>query len=89
MQAIDAAAENHYADSEEKLTVISAVLCHDLGKALVTKIIDGKIRSTGHDDAGVALARNLIRRITGLKKRIDRVAVLVKNHMAPGTFYKK
>jgi tRNA nucleotidyltransferase (CCA-adding enzyme) len=86
MQAIDAAAEDDYSSGEERLTVISAALCHDLGKSLETVIVEGRIRSTGHDEAGVALASSLMCRITSSKKRKACVVKLVLHHMAPGSF---
>ena len=63
-----------------------AALCHDLGKVTTTRIIDGRLRSLGHDSAGVAPARALCKRLTGNKKLIDQVALLVRHHMAPGHF---
>jgi len=32
------------------------VLCHDLGKAVTTEVIDGKITSRGHEEAGVLIS---------------------------------
>jgi len=63
-----------------------AALCHDLGKVTTTKIIDGRLRSLGHDAAGVAPTHALCKRLTGNKKLIDLVALLVRHHMAPGQF---
>lgn len=86
MQAIDAAAVLSYTDTQEKLIALFAVLCHDLGKVTTTKRIDGRWRSLGHEDAGVPLAKKMLKRITHRKELIDAVAILVKYHMAPGQF---
>lgn len=86
MQALDAAADAAYHDDEERLLIVSAALCHDVGKALETRIAEGRIRSTGHDDQGVGLAFALINRLTAVKKRIVAVCKLVYHHMAPGSF---
>jgi tRNA nucleotidyltransferase (CCA-adding enzyme) len=72
-------------DTVKKLLCYAA-LCHDLGKVTTTRIIDGRLRSLGHDSAGVAPARALCKRLTGNKKLIDQVALLVRHHMAPGHF---
>lgn len=88
MQAIDAAAECSLPDAADKLTLVSAVLCHDLGKAVCTYIAEGRIRSKGHAEAGVPLARCLMNRITSNKKRIATVCTLVKFHMDPSSFIK-
>lgn len=86
MQALDAAADCLYPDDTCKLILLSAALCHDLGKAVSTHIREGRIRSTGHDRAGVALAKSLMGRITHNKKRIATVCKLVRHHMAPLIF---
>jgi len=88
MQAIDAAAKFDYSSSEERLNIISAVLCHDLGKSVATRMFKGKLTSSGHAEASVPLARALMHRITGVKKRIKLVCVLVEYHMRPLEFLK-
>lgn len=85
-QALDAAATLDYTSDEEKLTLLSAALCHDLGKAVSTYIDKDRIRSTGHAEAGIPLARSMMRRLTGSKKRIAAVCTLVEYHMEPGSF---
>ena len=87
MQALDAAAQSEYTDTEERLLILPAALCHDLGKAIATKRVGEKIRSIGHEIVGVPLARALMNRITGHKKRKKRVEVLVRYHMSPLQFY--
>lgn len=83
MQALDAAAKLDYKDNKEKLIVLYAAMCHDLGKATTTKLIKGRLRSFGHDIAGVKLSKKLLNRITNDKKLIDTVATLVRWHMQP------
>ncbi len=86
MQAIDAAAALSYTDDYEKLRALYGVLCHDLGKVSTTQLIDGKLRSHGHEEAGIDPAKRLLKRITHRKELIDAVVKLVKHHMAPGQF---
>jgi tRNA nucleotidyltransferase (CCA-adding enzyme) len=86
MQALDAAACLDYVSDEEKLTILYAVLCHDLGKAVTTKHEPDGIHSHGHETAGEPLARALLKRITHNKDLIDKVATLVRWHMEPGHF---
>jgi tRNA nucleotidyltransferase (CCA-adding enzyme) len=88
MQTLDAAANFVYQNEEEKLTVLSAALCHDLGKIVATFIKDKKIKNTGHAAAGLPFVKNLMRRITNNKKRIISVCKLVEYHMEPGSFVK-
>lgn len=84
MQVIDAAAALEYATIHERKRVLYACLCHDLGKATTTRVIAGRIRSHGHDVAGVVPARHLLPRIAQNKEMMKAIALLVRHHMAPG-----
>lgn len=88
MQSIDAAAALSYESTQEKLIALYGVLCHDLGKVTTTAIIEGRLRSLGHEDAGVPLAKSMLKRLTRRVELIDAVAKIVKHHMAPGQFPK-
>ena len=76
----------HYESDQEKLIALYATLCHDLGKVTTTEKIDGRWRSFGHEDAGVPLAKSMLKRLTRRVELIDAVAKLVKHHMDPGQF---
>lgn len=88
MQALDAGAQLEYKNSEQTLMALYGIICHDLGKVTTTKVIDGRIRSLGHEEAGVPLAKSLLKRITRRVDLIHAVEKLVRHHMAPGTFAK-
>lgn len=88
MQSIDASALLSYSDNNQKLIAMYGVLCHDLGKTTTTQKISGRLRSLGHEEAGVPLAKNMLKRITHRKELTDTVAKLVRYHMAPGQFIK-
>jgi len=83
MQAIDAAARLHYENDQEKLLVMYAVLCHDLGKITASFIKHGKIVSHGHAQEGVPLAKQLLKRITRNVDLVTGVVLLVYHHMDP------
>jgi len=83
MQSIDAAAALDYENDAQKLIVMCAVLCHDLGKVTTTEKIGGIWKSLGHAQEGVPLTKNLLRRITKSPDFIDAVSKLVRHHMAP------
>ncbi len=88
MQAVDGAALLDYQSDEKRLIIVFAALCHDLGKAITTRMVEGVLRSYGHDVAGVALADQLLDRILAkpiLKKPITR---LVRYHMDPVSLVK-
>ncbi|MBT3828153.1 HD domain-containing protein [bacterium] len=86
MQAIDVATSLKFGDSARKLAVMYGVLCHDLGKPATTKIIEGRIHSRGHSEAGQKIARTFLRRFTRKKWLIDAVVKLVRYHMEPIIF---
>ncbi len=83
MQAVDAAASYTYPTTEKKLIMVMAALVHDLGKPATTRFEDGRIRSKGHDVAGVKPAASVLARITQTKSTLDAILKLVRHHMMP------
>lgn len=76
---------------EKAITVMLATLCHDLGKPLTTTVMDGRIRSLGHDEAGVEPTRSVMDKL-GLFTLAaydvrSQVMALVREHLRPGQFY--
>jgi tRNA nucleotidyltransferase (CCA-adding enzyme) len=67
-------------------------LCHDLGKPLTTAFLDGRVRSPGHEVAGLLPAARLLDRLNvhtldGYDVR-QAVLGLTAHHMAPHAFRK-
>lgn len=75
-------------DEYKDLYLFYALLCHDLGKPLCTKEIDGRITSHKHESLGVEPTISFLSRITNEKKLIEKITPLVKNHLAPFQLYK-
>jgi len=48
---------------EKALTVLLAVICHDFGKPSTTAVVDGRIRSYEHEEAGILPARAFLDRL--------------------------
>ena len=76
-----------------QVTVMLAALAHDFGKPATTEFIDGRLRSRGHEEAGVLPTENFLDRINvhtldGYHVRAQVIA-LVREHLKPGEFYKK
>jgi len=67
-------------------------ICHDFGKPLTTAVIDGRIRSPGHEEAGVAPATRFLDQLNvhSLDGYDVRYAVLglVAQHLKPSAFHK-
>ncbi|HEV7744835.1 MAG TPA: HD domain-containing protein [Pyrinomonadaceae bacterium] len=77
----------------KQVTVMLAAIAHDFGKPATTEFIEGRLRSRGHEDAGVAptatfLDRLRIHTLDGYDVRAQVIA-LVRDHLKPGEFYKK
>ena len=79
-------------DRPRLITVMLGAVCHDLGKPSTTALIDGRIRSLNHEEAGVAptvalLDRFNIHTLDGFDVRAQ-VVGLVAHHLKPGMFHK-
>ncbi|HEX8844265.1 MAG TPA: HD domain-containing protein [Pyrinomonadaceae bacterium] len=77
----------------KQVTVMLAALCHDFGKPATTKFEEGKIRSRGHEEAGVEPTESFLDRLNihtldGYDVR-SQVVALVRDHLKPGEFFKK
>lgn len=91
--ALDAFAQERDASprgAHEDVIVGFAVLCHDFGKPS-TSFRDrrtGRIRSLGHDEAGVAPTLAFLRRLTNEEAILNDVPPLVRAHMRPFSLFK-
>jgi tRNA nucleotidyltransferase (CCA-adding enzyme) len=88
----EASQRNHDLPRAQLATVMLAAVCHDLGKPQTTALIDGRIRSLGHEEAGVAPATAVLDRLNvnsldGFDVRAQ-VLALTAHHLKPGAFYK-
>ena len=77
----------------KQVTVMLGTLAHDFGKPETTEFIEGRTRSRGHEEAGVAPAESFLDRInihtlSGYDVRAQVIA-LVRDHLKPGEFFKK
>jgi len=85
-----AAARPDPADPAEEIVVGLAVLCHDFGKPLCSRYdpVKRRIRSLGHDEAGVAPTLSFLRRLTNEERLLKEVPPLVQHHMRPFAMWK-
>jgi len=82
MQSLDAAADfDGYNNDREKLFIMLAALCHDLGKPSVT---DKDGRAFGHEAAGVEPTKKFLKRFCDDTALIKAVSKLVRYHLMPG-----
>ncbi|MFA6526711.1 MAG: HD domain-containing protein [Candidatus Buchananbacteria bacterium] len=94
LMSVDAASEhlNDFGlDKEQKLTVMLATLCHDLGKATTTEFNPQKQRLTthGHGEAGAEPTKRFLTSI-GLDQNnieFNKIIKLVIEHLSPTFLY--
>jgi tRNA nucleotidyltransferase (CCA-adding enzyme) len=94
LQVVDEAAallDDLADDRPRQLTVMLGALCHDLGKPATTRFEDGRIRSRGHEEAGLSPTTSLLDRwgvhtLLGYDVR-GQVLALVAHHLKPGQLY--
>ena len=74
----------------EDVVVGFAVLCHDFGKPACTAYdpVRRRIRSLGHDEAGVEPTLSFLRRLTNEERLLKEVPPLVRLHMRPFAMWK-
>jgi tRNA nucleotidyltransferase (CCA-adding enzyme) len=75
----------------QALALMLGALCHDLGKPSTTREEDGRIRSRGHEEAGIEptlafLDRLRVHTLCGYPVRAQ-VLAMVAHHLKPGQLY--
>ena len=93
LMVIDKARElNGDLDRPRLAAIMLGAICHDLGKATTTAVIDGRIKSPNHEAMGVEPATNILDRLNvntldGFDVRAQ-VIGLVTEHLRPMAFFK-
>ncbi len=87
MQVLDAAVYSVLPTPSDRLVLMYAALCHDLGKPEKTQFSEsGRITSHGHEAAGVVPTKQLLARFTRRSDIHKKVPKLVDQHMAPAVY---
>lgn len=87
LMCLDEMAKLKTGDEEKDLVLFLAILCHDLGKPLCTKVINGKITSHKHESLGLEPTLSFLEKLTNDKKLIKAVIPLVQYHLSPFQLY--
>lgn len=88
MMSIDAMAELRTGDEKKDITLMLATLCHDLGKVEATEVIDGKVRSIGHEGM-LKPTQTLVKRLSDEKALLEEMEPLIKEHLMPSVLFKQ
>ena len=85
MHCMDAAvevADRQGVEGEDRVVLMLAVLCHDIGKPnTLSQNEDGRYINHGHAEEGVPVAKEFLNSIGAFPRIIERVLPLVKFHM--------
>ena len=89
----EARKRNDDLDRPRLATLLLSAVCHDLGKPATTAMIDGRVRSPGHEAAGVPLATAILDRLNlNTLDNFDvrtQVLGITAEHLRPSAFYKQ
>jgi len=69
--------------SDDPVALMFGVLCHDFGKPEATQREGDRVRSIGHERAGLEPARRFMERLEASKRLVVQVLELVDRHLAP------
>ncbi len=89
LMALDVMASLRTEDDKRNMTLMLAVLCHDLGKPLTMSNRSGSFKAPGHEHAGIRPTLKLLDYFTEEKQLIDDVVSLVQYHQKPLELFKQ
>ncbi len=88
MMVLDEAAALRSGDGFRDRALMLGALCHDFGKATTTVTDEaGRIRSPGHEEAGVEPARAFLDRLRYGHDLMDAVEAITRHHLAPAMLF--
>ena len=87
LMVVDEAAKLRIGEEKADLVLMFGALCHDFGKPETTIWKDGHWRSPAHDVLGMQPTEKFLRRLTDEVSLIEKVTVLVREHLRPSMLY--
>lgn len=88
MMSLDAMSSLKSGDEKKDIVLLLAILCHDLGKAESTQVVEGRVRAIGHENF-LSPTLSLLQRLSDEKDLVSAIIPLVKEHLTPSQFYKQ
>lgn len=86
IEAADDIANREKLAKNERIVLILAAMCHDLGKPETTKNEDGRIKSHGHDQLGGKITEKFLMSIDCPELFRLKIVALVKEHLVYSSF---
>lgn len=83
-----AIAEREGLPPADRLAAVLGALCHDLGKPSTTAHRDGRIRSLGHAEAGIAPTRRVFAALSFGSAVEASVLAIVRHHLRPALLWR-
>jgi tRNA nucleotidyltransferase (CCA-adding enzyme) len=83
---LDEAVAQKSENAAENLALMWGALLHDVGKPATTFRDGERVRSPGHEEAGVPLTEALLQRLRAPQALLAQVVALVRFHLAPAQF---
>jgi GNAT superfamily N-acetyltransferase len=78
-----------FPSDKEKIIIMLASLCHDLGKPSTTEHHpDGSVSQHGHEVAGIDPTREFLSKLTRETDILEDVEFLVEHHLLPPNYYR-
>jgi len=71
----------------DAILVMFSAFCHDFGKPQTTTFTDGRIRSIGHEEAGLEPTLEFLSQVGIEGDLANAISLLVVEHLRPTTFY--
>ena len=87
LMVVDEASRLRVGEEKADLVLMFGALCHDFGKPETTIWKDGHWRSPAHDFLGMQPTEKFLRRLTDEASLIEKVTVLVREHLRPSMLY--
>lgn len=92
LQAVDAAVDISVRDNlseKDRMVLVLASLLHDVGKPLTTEFTNGRLRSHGHEAAGVVPAQEFLYNFIFPDIVKKQAVALIPYHLAPKYFWEQ
>lgn len=88
MMVLDEAASRRN-QAKNPMGLMLSALCHDFGKVVTTRVIDGVIRSFNHETEGLPIVAKFLGRLTSEVALLKLVPNMVALHMRPGALQRQ